>query len=176
MWTDINNCCDLLFESARRCQERLDVLPKYRSWSKGPLCCSRVMILTKPIEEVIWLIGQCADLPCGNIQQVAKARSCIRQAKPETRSLVDENHTRQRSLPNQVKRREGSTYPSTDDCDCRGWFFPCSHDSTLGRNCLHRNSQILMPYKQPLDIDSRSSSLIRHHFYCLDMVAYVDQN
>src|SRR5260370_15339431 len=100
----------------------------------------------------------------------------MRQAKRETGSLVDENHTRRRSLPNQVKRREGSTYPSTDDCDCRGWFFPCSHDSTLGRNCHQRNSQILMPYKQALDIDSKSSSLIRHHFYCLDMAACVDQN
>jgi hypothetical protein len=49
---------------------------------------------------VIWLIGQCADLSRGNIQQVAEARSGIRQTKPEIRSLVDENHTRRRSLPN----------------------------------------------------------------------------
>jgi hypothetical protein len=49
-----------------------------------------------------------------------------------------------------VKSREGSTYPSTDDCDCRAWFFPCSHVSTLGRNLRQRNSQILMPYKQAL--------------------------
>ncbi len=73
--TDINDCCDFLFERARRCQERLDVPPKYRSWSKGFLRCSRVMILAKPVQEVIWLIGQCADLPCGNIQHVAEARS-----------------------------------------------------------------------------------------------------
>jgi len=33
------------------------------------------MILAKPIEEVVWLIGQRADLPRGNIQQVAVARS-----------------------------------------------------------------------------------------------------
>jgi hypothetical protein len=39
-----------------------------------------------------------------------------------------------------------------------------------------RNSQIVMPYKQDLDIDSKSSSLIGHHFYCLDMRVCVDQN
>jgi hypothetical protein len=153
--TDINDGCDLLFERARRSQERLDVPSKYRSGSEGFLRSSPIMILAKPIEEVIWLIGQCADLPCGNIQQVAEARSGIRQAKPEIRSLVDENHTRRRSLPNQVKRHEGSAYPSTDDCDCRGWFFPCSHVSTLGQTLHRRNSKILMPYKQGPDIDTR---------------------
>jgi hypothetical protein len=73
-----------------------------------------------------------------------------------------------RKRVHQVKRREGSTYPSTDDCDCRGWFFPCSHVSTLGRSLHQRNSQILMPYKQGPDIDSKSSLLIRHHFFYLD--------
>jgi hypothetical protein len=67
-----------------------------------------------------------------------------------------------------VKRREGSTYPSADDCDCRAWFFPCRHDSTLGRILHQRNSQTLMPYKQGSDFDSTGSLLIRHHFYCLD--------
>jgi hypothetical protein len=114
------------------------------------------MIPAKPVEEVIWLIGQCADLPRGNIQQVAEARSGIRQTKPEIRSLVDENHARRRSLPNQMKSREGSAYPSTDDCDCRGCFFPCSHVSTLGRNLRQRNSQILMPYKQGSDVDTKN--------------------
>src|SRR5258708_2489360 len=109
MQTDINDCCDLLFERARRSQERLDIPSKYRSWSEGLLRCTRVMILAKPMEEVIWLIRQCADLPCRNIQQVAEARSGICQAKPEIRSLVNENHSRRRSLPNQVKRRESST-------------------------------------------------------------------
>src|SRR5229473_7669869 len=96
--TDINDCCDLLFERACRGQERLDVPSKYRSWSKSLFRCSRVMILAKPIEEVIWLIGQCADLPRGNIQQVAEAWSRIRQAKSKIGSLVDKNHTRRRSL------------------------------------------------------------------------------
>src|SRR5258708_33283801 len=102
---------------------------------------------------------------------MAEARSGIRQAKPEIRSLVDEDHARRHSLPNQMKRREGSTYPPTDDCDCRDWFFLCSHVSTLGRNLRQWNSQIVMPYKQNHDIDSASSSLIRHHFYYLDVTA-----
>jgi len=134
------------------------------------------MIPAKPIEEVIRLIGQCTDLSRGNIQQVAEARSGISQAKPEIRSLVDEDHTRRRSLSNQVKGREGSTYPSTDDCDCRDWFFPCSHVSTLRRNLRRRNSQIVMPYKQNCDIDSTSAALIRHQFYYLDVTASVDRN
>src|ERR1700751_2182666 len=72
--TDVNNCCDLLFDWARRFQERLDVPPKYRPWSEGLLRRSRIIIPAKPMEEVIWLIGQRADLPRGNIQQVAEAR------------------------------------------------------------------------------------------------------
>ncbi len=174
MPTDIDDGCDLLFDRARRRQKRLDVPSKYRSRSKSLLRCGRVMILAKPIEEVVWLIGQCADLARGNIQQVAKARSGIRQAKPEIRPLVDENYTRRRSLPNQVKSCKGSTYPSTDDCDCRAWFFPCSHASTLERSPRQRNSQILMPYKQ--DPDRSSSLLIRHHFYCLDTTAFEDRH
>ncbi|MCU1224170.1 MAG: hypothetical protein JWQ42_2263 [Edaphobacter sp.] len=39
-----------------------------------------------------------------------------------------------------------------------------------------RNSQIVMPYKQDPHIDSTSSSLIRHHFYYLDMTASEDRN
>jgi hypothetical protein len=35
---------------------------------------------------------------------------------------------------------------------------------------------MLMPYKQGVAIDSKSSLLIRHHFYYLDMTASVDQN
>src|ERR1700761_9013524 len=44
MWTDIHDCGDLLFERPRRTQERLDVAAKYRSWSKGLLRRSRVVI------------------------------------------------------------------------------------------------------------------------------------
>src|SRR5580704_7832654 len=113
------------------------------------------MVLAKPGEEVVWLIGQCADLARGNIQQVAEAWSRIRQAKPEIGSLVDKNHTRRRSLPNQVKRREGSAYPSSDNCDCRSCCFSRCHVSTLGRNLCERNSQILIPYKQRSDVDAK---------------------
>jgi hypothetical protein len=123
---------------------------------------------------VIWLIGQRTDLSRGDIQQVVEARSRIRQAKPETRSLVNDNHTRQRSLSNQVKRREGPTYPSTDDCDCLGWF--CGHDSTLGRALHQGKSQSLMPYKQDTAIESVLSLLMRHKFYYLDRTASADQH
>jgi hypothetical protein len=38
------------------------------------------------------------------------------------------------------------------------------------------NSQIVMPYKQRPTIDSASSSLIRHHFYYLDVTASREQH
>jgi hypothetical protein len=87
---------------------------------------------------------------------VAEARSGIRQANPEIRPLVDKNYPRRRFLPKQVKSRECSTYPSTDDCDCRAWFFPCAHVSTLGQTLRQRNSQILMPYKPELSYPSQA--------------------
>ena len=105
-----------------------------------------------------------------------EAGSGIGQAKPEIRPRVDENHSRRRTLANQVKRGEGSTYSSTDDRDRRDWVIPCRHDSTLERSREQRNSQILMPYKQPPEIERRSSPLIRHHFYSLDTAGRVDQN
>jgi hypothetical protein len=57
-----------------------------------------------------------------------------------------------RSLPNQVRRREGPTYPATDD------------------------SQSLMPYKQDTAIESVLSLLMRHKFYYLDTTASADQH
>src|SRR5260370_34790312 len=52
---------------------------------------------------------------------------------------------------------------------------PCSHVSTLGQSCTNGIRKFLCHISRGPDIDSKSSLLIRHHFFYLDVTASVDR-
>src|ERR1700758_395601 len=122
MSTNVCNCRDFVLESTCARQKRLNIAAKDGSWCKRLLCRSRVMVLPEPIEKMIWLVWQGADLSRGYIQQVAHAWRRIGQAKAEIRPRVDEDDSCWCPLPNQMDGRECPAYSTTDDCDCPGYF------------------------------------------------------
>ena len=116
-----------LFDSAGGGEQRSDIPAKNSARSKGAGRCCGVEMLTQPVQEVIRLQGQGADLACRHIQQVPQTGCRVGQPQTEFRTRVDQHDLGIRLVPEQVKCRQRTAYTPSDNGDCLGLSLCCVH-------------------------------------------------